>query len=121
FHRVRNFVAKPTKLAYYRKSIRPDRFCPGSQCVRETDVISCPFRPKQINCWEHTGNVFHVHTMNAHHLSETFLVGTLAEAFQERLIGVYCVNQCFELSGQHESLASCATTGVNHDRKTMLR
>src|SRR6266446_4181671 len=90
--RIWNFVSNPAKLADYRETVRPDRFCPSSQRVCETNVICGAFRPKQINFGKDARNVFHIHAMRPHQLSKTFLFGTLCEPIQERLIRIYCVN-----------------------------
>src|SRR5437762_11372446 len=50
FHPARNFVvSQPAKLAEYCESFWVDRLRPCRQRVCETNVISCAFRPKQIN------------------------------------------------------------------------
>src|SRR5262249_46270879 len=59
-HRFWNFFfSEPAKLTDYCETLRFDRFCPGGQRIGETDVISSPFRPEQINFWKDAWNVFH--------------------------------------------------------------
>ena len=75
-----------------RDTVPPERFRPSGQSVCETDVISCTFRPEQINHWKDSRNIFHVHAMCAHQLIKTFVFRALFEAIQERLIRIYGVN-----------------------------
>src|SRR5262249_43497334 len=92
-HRFWNFVvSQPAKFTHDRETIRFDRLRPGNQCICETDVVSGSFRPEQINFWKDTWNVFHIHAMRAYHLGKCVPLGTLAEAIQEWLISIYCMN-----------------------------
>src|SRR5262249_40980495 len=121
FYSVRNLFAKPAQFAEDSKPIGFDRLCPCGQRVAKPDVVGGAFCPKQINFREGDWNVFHVHTMRAHQLSQAFLFGAMLEAIEEWLIRIHCVNQCFELTRQHQRLTSCSATGINYHLEEMLR
>jgi hypothetical protein len=84
--------AEPAEFAYYRETIRFNRRRPSVQCIGKTDVVSCAFCPKQIDSWKDIRNIFHIHAMHLHQMSEAFFFGAPLKAIQEWLIGINRLN-----------------------------